>query len=434
MAAGRKRTKCVLCNLLYQKEEGAGRKVVKLSSFFRVNQRMRLCSFYLFLALMLGLAACTDRRKAELTPWGTPVGGDTASVDALFRLSDILGNGELIMLTLSGPETYYDYHSRGMGLHYLLCERFAQKLGVSLRVELCKDTTEMIRRLNAGEADIIAFPLPRNTKGVRFCGVSADSLRTQWAVKPENEELADTLRHWFKPVFIAQVLREEAFLLSARSVKRHVYAPMLNKSGGVISHYDSYFRRYAPIARLDWRLMAAQCYQESTFDPQARSWAGASGLMQIMPSTARHLGLAQRDIFDPEANIAAAARYLAELGGHFQDITNPQERMSFILAGYNGGPFHIRDAMRLAQKHGRNPQRWAEVATFVLKLQQPEYYRDAVVKYGYMRGSETVDYVERIHNRWAQYRGVAPASGGQFGVGGTTTPRRAAHRNRFSIK
>lgn len=394
---------------------------------------MRLYSLYLFLALAFAFTACSDRRKAELTPWGTTIGGDPVAADSAFRLSDILGNGELIMLTISSPETYYDYHSKGMGLHYLLCERFAQKLGVSLRVELCKDTMEMIRRLNEGEADIIAFPLSRTTKDVLFCGVSADSLRTQWAVKQGNQELADTLRRWFKPSYIAQVRREEAFLLSTRSVKRHVYAPMLNKAGGVISHYDGYFQRYAPVARMDWRLMAAQCYQESTFDPQARSWAGASGLMQIMPATARHLGLAQSDIFNPEANIAAAAKYLAELGSHFQDIVNPQERTAFMLAGYNGGHFHIRDAMRLAQKHGRNPQRWADVSEFVLKLQQPEYYRDPVVKYGYMRGTETVDYVSRIHNRWAQYRGVAHGGSWQSDAGGTT-PRRAKHRNRFSIK
>ena len=75
-------------------------------------------------------------------------------------------------------------------------------------------------------------------------------------------------------------------------------------------------------------------------------------------------------------------------------MKSPLERMSFTLAGYNGGPFHIRDAMALAKKNGKDPYRWADVSEFVLKLQQPEYYRDPVVKYGYMRGSETVDYVE----------------------------------------
>ena len=78
------------------------------------------------------------------------------------------------MLTLSGPDTYYDYHGRGMGLQYLLCEKFAQHLGVSLRVELCRDTLEMVKKLNEDEGDIIAFSLPKDIKNVQFCGVSVD--------------------------------------------------------------------------------------------------------------------------------------------------------------------------------------------------------------------------------------------------------------------
>src|SRR3712207_3329853 len=124
-------------------------------------------------------------------------------------------------------------------------------------------------------------------------------------------------------------------LLSTRSIVRHVYSPMLNRANGTISHYDKYFLQYAPLARWDWRLMAAQCYQESTFDPRARSWAGACGLMQIMPGTARHLGLPLENIFDPESNIAASAKYLAELSRHFKDVRNPIEQYHYVLASYN---------------------------------------------------------------------------------------------------
>jgi membrane-bound lytic murein transglycosylase F len=77
-----------------------------------------------------------------------------------------------------------------------------------------------------------------------------------------------------------------------------------------------------------------------------------------------------------------------------------------VLAAYNGGGFHIRDAMALARKHGRDTSRWRDVEPFVLGLQRAEYYNDPVVRSGYMRGSETVDYVRRIHERWNGYRGV----------------------------
>ena len=217
----------------------------------------------------------------------------------------------------------------------------------------------------------------------------------------------------------AETSREEQSLLKGGGVKRRVFAPMLNRSGGIISHYDAYFQRYAQTIRWDWRLLAAQCYQESTFDPQAKSWAGACGLMQIMPSTADHLGLARSEIYHPEKNISAAVRYLAELEQSFADVRERSERIKFVLAAYNGGGFHIRDAMALARKHGRNPYHWRDVEPFVLGLQRAEYYNDPVVRNGYMRGSETVEYVRRIHERWNAYRGVKTvhsASAGPMGI------------------
>ena len=383
--------------------------------------------------MLLAVTACVDRKTTDTTPWGTPVDDPIREVvaEGRFSLEDIVAHGELIMLTLSGPETYYDYHGRGMGLQYLLCERFTQQLGVSLRVELCKDTTEMVARLEEGEGDIIAFPLPRPTEGVLSCGVTTDSLRTQWAVNEDNGELAAKLDEWFTPTLVAQVKEEEALAFSAQRVTRRVYSPMLDRKGGIISKYDDLFRRYAPQARWDWRLMAAQCYQESTFDAQARSWAGACGLMQIMPSTATHLGLPHSQLFDPEKNIAAAAKYIAELNGHFRDIAGAQERTWFVLAAYNGGFFHIRDAMALAEKHGKNPHRWTDVSAFVLKLREPSYYNDPVVKHGYMRGDETVDYVLKIRQRWNEYRGVAKPS--SSGAAPDMTPREAKREHRFKL-
>lgn len=237
---------------------------------------------------------------------------------------------------------------------------------------------------------------------------------------------------------IAAIKKEENFLLSTNSVVHHVYSPMLSRSGGVISRYDNHFKTYAPLAMFDWRLLAAQCYQESTFDAGAHSWAGACGLMQIMPGTADHVGLPRSEMYDPEKNIAAAAKYIRELHSHFNDIPNPLERSYFVLASYNGGFFHVRDAMALTRKFGKNPYRWADVQEFVLKLRVPAYYNDPVVKHGYMRGDETVDYVARICNRWGQYRGFAHSFGGGFSGGfsggfGNMTPSRAKHRNRFKI-
>ncbi len=394
----------------------------------------RLHSPLIILMLLLMLAACNHKKQNQPveTPWGTTLGADTAvATNGTFSLSDIIRNGELIMLTLTGPENYYDYHGRGMGLQYLLCERFAKSLGVSLRVEVCKDTTEMVEKLKNGEGDLVAFFLPKRVGDVVFCGPAPSSGNAQWAVQKGNEELADTLNRWFKPTLLAKIKAEEQFALSSRSITRHVYSPMLDRKAGIISQYDHLFQKYAPTARWDWRLLAAQCYQESTFDPQARSWAGARGLMQIMPATAAHLGLPAHQVHEPEPNVAAATRLIRELDGKFNDIGDRMERIRFILASYNGGPGHVRDAMALARKYGRNPQRWEEVAPFVLRLSTPQFYNDPVVKNGYMRGSETVDYVERIGNRWQQYMGMA--SGGISGSYGSMVPQRATKKYRFHL-
>ena len=373
---------------------------------------MRLLNNLAVYGLVGLLVSCSQKQERLVTPYGSVL--DSVVVSDEFDLPDIQTNGELIMATLSGPETYYDYHGRQLGTQYLICQRFADSLGVRLRVDVCRDSMEQVQKLDSGEVDIVAWATPGKI-------VAADS-------KPE---LAEELTAWYHPGLIESVRKEEQELLTVRKVKRRIFSPMLDKKGGIISHYDQYFMTYSRDIRWDWRLMAAQCYQESTFDPKAVSFAGAKGLMQIMPGTADHLGVPRSKLYDPETNIAAAAKLIKELNGVFSDIRDGYERTNFILASYNGGSHHIRDAMALARRDGKNAQRWAEVSPYVLKLAQPRYYNDPIVKYGYMRGSETVDYVAKIRQRHAGYQGVkAPHMGFH-----PSQPRRADKRkNKYDIK
>ena len=339
-------------------------------------------------AVVLLLVSCFEKKQEPLVaPWG--VIDDTVTVAEDFDLHDIQTSGELIMATVTGPETYYDYHGKSLGTQYLLCQRFADSLGCRLRVDVCRDSIELVHKLDSCEADLIAWPTPGHIEADRS--------------KPD---LVAELKSWYHPSFIDDVKKEETALLTTKKVRRRIFAPMLDAKGGIISHYDQYFMTYSRDIRWDWRLMAAQCYQESTFDPKAVSFAGAKGLMQIMPGTADHLGVARSKLYEPEANIAAAAKYIGELQRTFSDIRDQYERTNFVLASYNGGAHHIRDAMALAKRDGKNPHRWSDVSAYVLKLSTPKYYNDPIVKYGYMRGSETVDYVNRIRQRHASYQGV----------------------------
>lgn len=385
---------------------------------------------------MLSLFACGGKSESKIvTPWGEVT--DTVPQDNEFDLDQITANGEMIMLTVSGPDTYYDYRGRQLGTQYMLCQKFAEKIGVSLRIEVCRDTLDMLHRLIAGDGDLVGCQLEKKkipakmADSVIFCGAKTDSLGLSWAVSKEKPRLAASLNEWYKPELVTVVKREEDFLLSSHSVRRHVYSPMLNRNGGVISHYDNLFIAYSRPIRWDWKLMAAQCYQESTFDPQAKSWAGACGLMQIMPRTAAELGLPSDKMFDPESNIAAAAKLLGQLEAKFGDIHSRQERTKFILASYNGGYHHIRDAMALTEKYGGNKYHWEDVSKYILLLSTPQYYRDPVVKYGYMRGSETANYVVRIHERWSSYGAIRTPRIGSSSL----SPQKAKHKrkNKFSI-
>lgn len=369
---------------------------------------MRFLNKYLVVVgAMLLLVSCHQRQERVVTPYGSVL--DSVEVTEDFDLPDIQTNGELIMATVSGPETYYDYHGRQLGTQYLICQHFADSLGVRLRIDVCRDSAELRRRLDEGEADLVAWPTPGEIE-----------------VGAEKPELAGELALWYHPDRIAAAKKEEQDLLTVKKVRRRIFSPMLDKRGGIISHYDQYFIAYSRDIRWDWRLLAAQCYQESTFDPKAVSFAGAKGLMQIMPGTADHLGVSRSRLYEPEANIAAATKYIAELQRTFADIGDHYERTNFVLASYNGGAHHIRDAMALAKRDGKNNHRWGEVAPYVLKLAQPKYYNDPLVKYGYMRGSETVDYVSKIRQRFAGYQGVKSPHMG-FHV---SKPRKADQRKK----
>jgi len=361
----------------------------------------RSFSYITFLSFLLFLS-CSPNKPAK-----EPVAVDDVDTTALYDLDDIEENGELIAVTISGPESYFQYHGMDMGLEYMLAEDYANKQGFGIRMEIAKDTMELFDMLRSNKADLIAYELPvKLVKRMGFLcvGVVSDTAKASWVVRKSSPLLAESLDEWYSP----SLRREQQKLMHdmlTRPRVRHSAAlkPRVALRRGSISPYDGLLARAASMIGWDWRLLAAQCYQESAFDPEAVSWAGARGLMQIMPGTARQLGVPVESLFNPEANIAASAKYLKMLQGQFSDIKNPTERTKFVLAAYNGGTNHIRDAMALARKYRRNPQSWASVSFFVLHLSEPSYYKDPVVRSGYMIGSETYRYVASIMARWQQY-------------------------------
>ncbi len=182
-------------------------------------------------------------------------------------------------------------------------------------------------------------------------------------------------------------------------------------TSGKLSPWDDLVQERARQFGLDWRLILAQMYQESRFDPKAKSWAGAVGLMQVMPKTGKGLGYrSKKRLRKPGNNIHAGVMYLSQMIAKFDPDIPMRQRIRFGLAAYNAGLGHVIDARRLAAKKGWDPDRWfGNVERAIRLLEKPRYYRRA--RYGYCRGSEPADYVSRIQSRYDGYVALVPAAG-----------------------
>ncbi len=227
-----------------------------------------------------------------------------------------------------------------------------------------------------------------------------------WAVNKNSNALLRELNKWldiFKKQIDFHVIYERYYehKIYYKNRRRSRY---LLKEGGDISEYDNIIKKYAKKINWDWRLVAALIYQESRFDSEVKSWAGALGLMQLLPETGSAFGA--KNLFDPKQNIKAGTRYLKWLDEYWKkDIKDKNERIKFVLASYNLGFGHIEDARNLAEKYGKNKNIWDNnVETSLLKKSSPKYYNDEVVKNGYCLCRETVKFVKEILQRYKRYK------------------------------
>ena len=228
--------------------------------------------------------------------------------------------------------------------------------------------------------------------------------RASWAVRKTSPLLGQAATEWHQanqtsPAFRASTKRY------FETAKHAPHTAILSVKDGKISHYDALFRRYAKEIGWDWRLLASLAYTESNFDTLAVSWCGARGLMQLMPRTAQAMGVPAGKEQNAEESVKAAVKYIAQLDKTFQKITDPDERIKFILASYNAGLGHVVDAMALAEKYGRDKYRWDHhVADYILLKSHEEYFTDPVCRNGYFRGNETYNFVVEILARHEEYK------------------------------
>ncbi|MCD4679572.1 MAG: transporter substrate-binding domain-containing protein [Bacteroidales bacterium] len=228
-----------------------------------------------------------------------------------------------------------------------------------------------------------------------------------WAVRKGADSLKTKISEWMLQF---RKTRSYAFLYNKyfknpRSVNI-VQSEYYSKNGGKISYYDEIIKKLSEQNEMDWRLMASLIYQESKFHPEVVSWAGAFGLMQLMPATAKDYGV--DSLSSVEDQIEAGIKHIKLIDKQLpEEITAKEERIKFILASYNVGIGHVLDARRLAEKYDKDPNIWSDnVDYFILNKSNSKYYTDKVVYYGYCRGREPYNFVIEILDRYEHYKNV----------------------------
>jgi membrane-bound lytic murein transglycosylase F len=230
--------------------------------------------------------------------------------------------------------------------------------------------------------------------------------RIAWAVRHDSPLLLKAVNEWITkmkkdPVYYVIY---DKYHKPHRMMDQMVTCGIAGTCSRNLSPYDKIIIQHARSIGWDWRLLASLIYQESHFDPQATSWVGAGGLMQLMPMTAESFGAS--NVYDPVQSLRAGTSYLKWLDDYWKvKVPDRNERIKFIMASYNVGQEHVADAQRLAIKYNRDPQKWDNnVAYFILQKSKPQYCSDPVVRYGYCRGSEPFNYVIQILDRFEHYK------------------------------
>lgn len=457
------------------------------------------------LCITLLLSSCSGKKQQEQKE------DDSVFID----LPQLKAEGEITAVTLYSSTSYFQYKMEPMGYEYDLIKDFARSEGLKLNIKVAENATRLLEMLEAGEADVVAFPILVNNslkEDYLYCGresqtsqvlvqrankgdtilkdvteligkdvyvkpatkyyqrlknlneelgggihikdikkdtvttedliamvsqgeipytVSDDNIarlnktyfwninvslnisfmqRSSWVVRKTSPELAEAINAWASEKSGSHVFKaamKRYFELS----KEPLTADLPPIKNGHISPYDDLFKKHSKKIEWDWKLLASISYQESHFNPSVVSWAGAEGLMGIMPNTARALGVTPHELKDPDVGIRTGVDCLRKFRQGFSEITDPLEKIKFTLASYNAGIGHVYDAQRLAEKYGKNPQIWDDnVAEYIRLKSDPEYYNDPVCKHGYLRGSETFNYVREVLQRFDYYKSKTKAS------------------------
>lgn len=449
------------------------------------------------------LLSCSEKKDEDWLLKNPAIKRDFDSIQYTGTLTALIDNNSI---------SYFLYRGQGKGFDYELLQRFAKANNLQLKLKLISGVENGIRMLNAGEGDILAFPLtitPERKDWVSFteplfeshqvlvqrsndldsvsnlvtqlndlnlksvhvlkrssfvtrleqiekklnidiqiiqdsANAATESLIQQvadgkidytitdeiigrvnkvyypeldvsvpisdaeqiaWAVRKNSPMLLKELNSWMN-----KTKKESTFMViynryfnSPRTAYKRGTSQYATINGNRLSAYDEIIKRAADKIGWDWRLLAAIVFEESKFINKQESWAGARGLMQLMPATAQRFGASNPD--DPAQNIMAGARFLKSLEKQWEkSVADSTTRMKLVFASYNVGLSHLIDARKLAIHFKENPNDWEIIEKYLLLKSEPKYYKNPVVLAGYCKCEEPIRYAQRVLDRYEEYK------------------------------
>jgi peptidoglycan lytic transglycosylase F len=217
-----------------------------------------------------------------------------------------------------------------------------------------------------------------------------------WLLPPDADELREAVVNWFNEYEddgnVAQLLQKYyGFIELFDFVDTRTYVRRVEE---ILPRYRRLFKNVADDLGLRWTLLAAQAYQESHWNPRAKSPTGVKGMMMLTLPTARAMGVKSR--LNPVQSVRGGAKYLVRLRNRLPEKIAEPDRTWLALAAYNIGLGHLRDARTLARIQGRDPDLWSDLSEVLPLLARKRYYR--TLKHGYARGSEPVQYVNHVRD------------------------------------
>jgi membrane-bound lytic murein transglycosylase F len=273
--------------------------------------------------------------------------------------------------------------------------------GLDLTVKVYDDvpTEELIRQVADKEIEVtiadsnIARLNLRYYPTVRIGVPIEETQRLGWAVKKGDRSLLKAINGFFKKIKFDGTFDDiyRGYYSDEQVFDRFDLKKFHHRIKTRLPTYQPIIKEAATMHGFDWRLIAAVTYQESHFNPRAKSHRGVRGLMQLTQATAKEMGVTNR--LDPYQSIMGGVKYLKGLYRRYDKAEDP-DRTFIALASYNVGPRHILTAQRIARKRGFDPNKWSSLEQTLPLLCYEEYIRQS--KHGYCRGTEPVRYVNRI--------------------------------------